>query len=371
MALRSRLRLDLLRCGEKSVAAMKPPPIHYLESVDYERRTGGWIYNNRLIACLRDAGCALEQLRLPAFFDAPDAVNAANFESLIEGLPAGSLIIADNLYLMRFATQLRRRGLNTVSIFHHPIAEERAVDGGEESELERRALAEASLIVCTSELTATRLVALDGIDSARVVVAVPGVDPYPPSSEHTNGRWQFLSVGAVVPRKRYEFLIHALAGLQDRNWHCGIVGNVSRYPAYVAELNETICSHGLSESIALLGELDEPTLGRLWEAAHVFLFSSGYEGYGMAIAEAPRRGLPIVTTPAGAVADWASDGVVIVRSDDPAEMAIRIAEIRNNRSAYLAVRNRALSFGKALPTWDESLRPAVERIKLLAGIAAA
>ena len=99
---------------------MKPPPIHYLESVDYERRTGGWIYNNRLIACLQDAGCALEQLRLPAFFDAPDAVNAANFESLIEGLPAGSLIIADNLYLMRFAAQVRRHSLKTVSIFHCP-----------------------------------------------------------------------------------------------------------------------------------------------------------------------------------------------------------------------------------------------------------
>jgi glycosyltransferase involved in cell wall biosynthesis len=216
----------------------------------------------------------------------------------------------------------------------------------EESELERLALAEASLIVCTSELTATRVFALDGIDSAKVTVAVPGVDPSPPSPKHREGRWRFLSVGAVVPRKRYEFLIHVLAGLPDRNWHCTIAGNVSRYPAYVAELNETIRGYGLEQNTVLIGEVDEQALERLWEAAHVFLFSSGYEGYGMAIAEALRRGLPIVTTPAGAVADWASDGVVIVRSEDPAEMAIRIAEIRNNRSAYLAARNRALSFGK-------------------------
>lgn len=351
---------------------MKPHSIHYLESVDYERRTGGWIYNNKLVGCLREAGCDVKQLTLPAFFDAPEVVNAANFETLLQGLPPTSLVIADNLYLMRFAEQVRRRGTRAVSIFHHPIAEERAADeAGEGSELERRALIEASLIVCTSALTAKRVFAFNGIDNEKVVVAVPGVDPCRPSPGHREGPWRFLSVGAVVPRKRYEFLIHALAGLPDRSWRCAIAGNVSRYPAYVAELNDAIRRNGLAGNITLSGEVDEPTLEHVWRDAHVFLFSSAYEGYGMAIAEALRRGLPTITTPAGAVADWASEGVVIVRPDDPAEMIAKIADIRNDQSAYLAARSRARSFGKTLPTWDEALRPAVDSIKSLAGVALA
>lgn len=315
----------------------------------------------------------MKQLTLPAFFDAPEVVNAANFETLLQGLPPASLVIADNLYLMRFAEQVRRRGTRVVSIFHHPIAEERAAGGatGAESALERAALVEASLVVCTSHLTAERVFALNGIDSAKVVVAVPGVDVCRPSSEYLAGQWRFLSVGAVVPRKRYEFLIHALAGLPDRDWRCAIVGNISRYPAYVAELNDAIRRNGLAGNLTLSGEVDEPTLEHVWRDAHVFLFSSAYEGYGMAIAEALRRGLPTITTSAGAVADWASAGVIIVRPDDPAEMTKRIADIRNDRSAYLAARSRARSFGETLPTWDESLRPAVDRIKSLAGVALA
>ncbi|MGE0282417.1 MAG: glycosyltransferase family 4 protein, partial [Rhizobiaceae bacterium] len=207
-----------------------------------------------------------------------------------------------------------------------------------------------------------RVFDLDGIDNAKVVVAMPGVDLSPPSPEHMEGQWRFLSVGAVVPLKRYEFLIRALAALPDRNWYCTIVGNVTRYPAYVAALNEAVRCNGLTENITLPGEVDEPALERLWQRAHVFLFSSAYEGYGMAIAEALRRGLPTVTTRAGAVADWASNGVILVRSDDPAEMAARISDIRSDRSAYFAARRRALSFGQTLPTWDESLRPAINRV---------
>lgn len=343
---------------------MKPHPIHYLESVDYERRTGGWIYNNKLVERLQKAGCAVKQLKLPAFFGTPDNINQANFETVLEGLPPGSLLIADNLYLMHFAEQIRRRGAKIVSIFHHPISEERPADGttGGESELERRALADASLVLCTSQLTAERVFELNGIDNAKIVVAMPGVALSPPSREHLEGQWRFLSVGAVVPRKRYEFLIQALAALPDRDWHCTIVGNVTRYPDYVAALNEAVRRNGLAENITLRGEVDELALERLWQSAHVFLFSSAYEGYGMAIAEALRRGLPTITTKAGAVAEWASNGVVVVRSDDPAEMTARISELRDDQSAYVAARSRALSFGQILPTWDESLRPAVDRV---------
>jgi len=341
---------------------MKPHPIHYLESVDYERRTGGWIYNNKLIDLLLHAGCTVQRHALPAFFDVPDAVNEANFDAVLTRLPSGSLVVADNLYLMRCSDQCRRRGLKTVSIFHHPISEERAADGGGNPELERQALADASLIVCTSQLTATRVFALSRINGAKVVVAVPGVDRSPPSPEHLAGQWRFLSVGAVVPRKRSEFLIEALAALPDRNWHCDVVGNVSRYPAYVRGLRDAVRALGLDDNITILGEVDEPTLERLWQAAHLFVFSSTYEGFGMAVAEALRRGLPTITTPAGAVAEWACDGVTVVRSDDPSDMAVRIAAICGDRGAYRAARARALSFGKTLPTWGKSLRPAVDRI---------
>jgi glycosyltransferase involved in cell wall biosynthesis len=225
-------------------------------------------------------------------------------------------------------------------------------------------LAAASFVICTYNLTARRFFAFNSIDSSKVVVAVPGVDTCKPSPEHVEGDWRFLSVGAVVPRKRYELIIDALATLPDRHWQWTVVGNVTRYPAYVAALRSAVRRHGLDSRVELAGEVDD--IERLWREAHIFLLSSTHEGYGMAVAEALAHGVPTITTMAGAVADWASDAVILVRSDDPAEMAASIADIRNNRSNYLAARNRALSFGKTLPSWDESLRHAVDRIRSLA-----
>jgi glycosyltransferase involved in cell wall biosynthesis len=347
---------------------MKSPPIHYLESADYERRTGGWIYNSRLAQCLVNEGCEVNRITLPAFFETPDDENEANLDTSLAGLPRGSVIVADNLYLMRFSRRIAELGMRTVSLFHHPVAEERSDDGAgqPDSKLEQRALAEASLVVCTSELTARRIHAFENVDHDKIVVAVPGVGDCTPSPEYSGGTWRFLSVGAVIPRKRYEFVIEALSALPDRDWHWTVVGNVTRYPSYVADLKSAVRALGLDGNIALAGEVDEAELEELWRNAHAFLFSSSYEGYGMAVAEALRRGLPTITTMAGAVADWASDAVILIGSDEPSDMARQVGEIRNDRSAYLAARSRARAFGQTLPTWDESLSPVANRIQRLA-----
>jgi len=366
MALPGRPRRSPLPRSKNSHAVTKPHPVHYLESADYERRTGGWIYNNKLVERLQKAGCEVKQLKLPAFFGAPDDVNEANFETALKSLPPGSLLMADNLYLMRFARRLKRRGLRIVSIFHHPISEERSTGGESESALEQQALSEAGLVICTSNLTARHIFTLERIDERKIVVAVPGVDTCEPSPDHVEGVWRFLSVGAVVPRKRYEFIIEALADLPDSNWQWTVTGNLTRYPPYVSELKGVVRRRGLDRNIAFAGEVEDPDLERQWRDAHVFLMSSTHEGYGMAVAEALAHGLPTITTMAGAVADWAADAVILVRSDDPAEMTMRIAALRNDRANYLAARSRALSFGKTLPTWDESLRHAVDRIRSLA-----
>ncbi len=121
-----------------------------------------------------------------------------------------------------------------------------------------------------------------------------------------------LSVGAVVPRKDHGVLIDALSLLRDEPWRLTIVGNITRAPDHVSALRARIAAAGLQDRVHLAGELDDDALEEVWRGADIYVASSRHEGFGMAIAEAISRGLPVVTTAAGAVSEWLSPSAALI-----------------------------------------------------------
>jgi glycosyltransferase involved in cell wall biosynthesis len=72
-------------------------------------------------------------------------------------------------------------------------------------------------------------------------------------------------------------------------------------------LQGIIDGYGLQEHVRLLGF--QPDLADVYHAADVFLSTSDYEGFGLAIVEAMASGLPVVATRVGGVVDPIQDGV--------------------------------------------------------------
>lgn len=112
---------------------------------------------------------------------------------------------------------------------------------------------------------------------------------------------------------------------------------------------EEICREkGLEESVRFAGHLRGDDLLRAFSCADVFVFPScGSEGMPMAILQALAAGLPIVTTPLGAIPEIVEDGVhgFFVEPNAPDQLSERIVFLldRENLRKRMEGANRVLA----------------------------
>ena len=152
----------------------------------------------------------------------------------------------------------------------------------------------------TSEATGERLAADFGVDQDRIKVVVPGTDDAPRSIGSGGPGCNILSIGTLVPRKGHDVLLRALARLFDLDWQLTIVGSPERDPVYARSLVALVEELGITRPVRFAGEVVGDALEALWQRADVFALATHWEGYGMAIAEALKRGVPVAVTDGGA-----------------------------------------------------------------------
>lgn len=340
---------------------MQPQPtLVFANSADYARHTGGWVYNSRVMRELEAIGWKIVPLDLPAGFPRPDAEAVSRSAALLASLDNGTIVAADQICLSPLASVVAReaRRLRLVMIFHHPIAKEEGLPPAERARFaasERAALAACRLVIATSASTAATLATDYGVAPDRIAVARPGIErAAPPEPSPSAGPLRLLSVGAIIERKGYHVLIDALAGLHDRPWQLDIVGDLDRAPAYVEALRTRIAAAGLTDRVVLRGGLDAVELEACWRAAHAYVAASFHEGYGMAVAEAIARGLPTVTTRAGAIGDWLDpEAALIVPDTEAAALSTAVARVLDEPALRASLRAAALSAASRFPTWPD------------------
>jgi glycosyltransferase involved in cell wall biosynthesis len=292
---------------------------------DPDTPTGGYRYDRRITAGLRGAGWTVHTCVLPGDYPLPGTDTLERAAAAIAALPDGALVVADGLAfgaLPDTAEQHARR-LRWVALVHHPLALETGLSAADREVLfhnERRALAAAHGVIVTSPATA-RALAPYGVAPQRMRVVEPGTEPAPlATGSLPDGALTLLCVATITPRKGHAVLIEALAGLADRPWTLHCAGSLWRDAATAQALQQAIAHHGLRGRVQLHGELDETALAALYAAADVFVLPSFFEGYGMVLTEALARGLPVVSTTAGAIPDTvpAQAGVLLPPGDVPA-----------------------------------------------------
>ncbi len=284
---------------------MSTAGLHILVPGPIEQRTGGYIYDARIVQGLRDRGWNVCIHSLPGEFPLPE--NDA-FVRVLASIPDGSCVVLDGLTLAATpeAIAFHRSRLRIIALVHHPLSDETGLSSDMQEllmRLERQALLSVSGVVVTSRFTADTLTRF-GVSAARVRVVEPGVDKVGfAEGPGLNEPVELLVVGAVIPRKGHDVLVRALTSLRHYPWRCVCAGSVERDRSYAERVIESIKRNELMGRIEFVGECDPSKLDDFYRRASVFVLPSHYEGYGMVLTEALARGLPIISTTGGAIPD--------------------------------------------------------------------
>ncbi len=336
--------------------------IVYTVSEDYERRTGGWIYNENLLRELGRLGHPIERLVLPGGFPNPSDTAVAATGEIFARIPDDTLVLVDQICLGVLPALAAVQGtrLRLAMIVHHPIAFENESDKAASEELfasEKAVLVHVRHAIVTSLTTCRALVERYGVPAEKIICAEPGSDRRAVSQGSTEGPLRLLSVGALVPRKGQDVLLSAMAGLTDLPWSLTIVGNTNRDRQHLGRIRQILDRNQLRERACLVGELSQDDLDELWQTTDLFVSASRHEGYGMAVAEAIARGIPVVTTRAGAVGEWISpDAALVVPNGDVQRLCRAIRSVMENCVLRQNLRAGALAQRKSLPEWTTAAR---------------
>ena len=295
---------------------------------DPARPSGGNTYDRRVCQGLAALGWMVHEHDLAALVRVPDGAVV-----LLDGLiasPAPELLVP------------HARRLRQVVLMHMPHGDAR----------EHAVLEAATAVVTTSEWTRRRLTELYALPADRAHVAEPGVDAAGLAPGTAAGD-ALLCVASLTPDKGHDVLLDALATATDLSWRCALVGSLERDPAFADALRRRARDSGLGDRVHFAGPRTGPELDRAYAAADLLVLASHAETYGMVVAEALARGLPVLTTEVGGVIEalgHGEDGTrpgLLVPPGDPAALGAALrawlgdAELR--RRLRRAARERRAS----------------------------
>jgi glycosyltransferase involved in cell wall biosynthesis len=351
------------------------PQLHLLVPGDIETKTGGYGYDREIVAGLKARGWSVQIHSLPGLYPAPSDVDRESASRVLGALPAGALVLVDGLAFGALPAEAARHRsrLRLVALVHHPLGHETGIDALTSLRLfasERQALASARGAIVTSSRTVSAVESL-GVSRDRIDVVEPGTHPAPVARGSHGGVLEMLCVASLVPRKGHDTLFNGLEhllALGVADWHLTCVGRTERGSEYGAELIRRIGDPLLAGRVTAVGELAGAALHAAYDRADLFVLPTHYEGYGMAVAEALARGIPVVSTPTGAIAELVGKSAgVLIPPGDPFALASALQALLLDYGRLAALREGALRTRSRFQTWETACARMEQALARLGG----
>ena len=333
----------------------------------FDAVSGGYAYDRRIVAGLREAGHTVNVVELAGAHPLADEAARDAARAALENLPDAARPIIDGLALPAFAgTDDALTSRSAVGIIHHPTTLETGLSEADRnglSAVEHRLLPLLARVIVTGENTGERLAADFGVAPERIRVVVPGTDDAPRSLGSHGPGCNIISVGTLVPRKGHDVLLRALARLFDLDWRLTIVGSPERDQVHSRTLAALAEELGIASRVHFAGAVTDAELEALWREADIFALATHWEGYGMAVAEALKRGLPVAVAGGGAAGALVPpEAGVVCHPGDHINLSKALRRLIFDTTLRHDVAEAAWQVGQALPDWQTQTRKFAEAL---------
>ncbi len=303
--------------------------------------TGGEIYEAKLLEFLRKKFMNVESVKIDTF-QLSIRVERSNYEMIFIWLRSiirnflyvfriiksktnqRTIILEDAYYstdLFLFNLLIRRIKKNVciVPLVHHlyyPFRKQKFYQVLLKA-VEALFLNASDWIIVNSEATEKHVKRLLK-ETKMFLIAYPGVDEEKIASRKRGNnsecrRLNILAVGLVTERKDFLTLLKAIKILinqyNESDFLVTIVGDLEKDRESSAKIIATVDALSLSNCVVFKGRVNDGELRDFYARSDIFVSTSLYEGFGMAIAEAMYNRLPVVATNSGAVRYLVKDGV--------------------------------------------------------------
>jgi hypothetical protein len=309
---------------------------------DPDRVSGGNVYDRRLRDGLVGLGWTVPMVR---------AADGDEVATALDRLPRHGTALVDGLVAAwnPDAIEAAARRVRVVVLAHMVAG---AFDGADDESLdrERRSLGHATRVIATSSWTAAELVRRGIVDERRLAVAVPG-SVGGPLARGAAGDW--LCVGAVAAHKGQDLLLDALEELRDSRWACTFAGSHRVDPGFAERAAARAAA--LGPRVRMTGVLHRAALARAYRSSGLLVAPSRTESFGMAIADAQRRGLPVIAAAVGGIPEAVSGGgALLVEPDDAGALAAALRRWMTDGALRARLRAEALAARRRAPRWTET-----------------
>ena len=189
----------------------------------------------------------------------------------------------------------------------------------------------ADRVICVSSRVREEAIRFYGAEPEKVVVVENGVntDLFVPSS-HDAPRppRNILYVGALSLRKNVHLISEALK-LLPQSYQLTIIGRGAK--EYEDRLHRLTAAAKLQDRVKFAGYVEYAELPRRYQAAHIFVLPSSYEGLPKVVLEALACGVPVLAS--GFRMAETIQGLEFLEELAPQEIAVRVEQLAENAPA--------------------------------------
>ncbi len=229
-----------------------------------------------------------------------------------------------------------------------------------------QAVAAADVVAAVSQATKQALITQYRTSPEKIAVVPCGVGPQvqrindPSRLEEIRRKLELAQpfvfcVGTQEPRKNHLGLIKAFAQARKDSAGPAMLAIAGGQGWLYEETKQLVVDLKLTDSVRFLGRVSDSELLALYSLAHVFVFPSFFEGFGIPVLEAMACGVPVITSNTSSLPEVAGDAALLVDPHSVQEIADAIIRVLSEPQLQEELRQKGYVQAQRY-TWEQSAR---------------